>query len=74
MGEQSDGYLGLVDASARSKYGGLVDEINQKRKERYAEIARDNGIKVELVAARAGAKLIARTPSGQYVRSASGDS
>jgi len=67
VGERPDGYLGLVSASAPPAVKQLVQDINAKRKLKYAEIAKQNGTEVDAVAALAGAKLIERTPAGQYV-------
>lgn len=67
VGERPDGMLGLVSSSAPADVVALVEEINAKRVESYAEIAEKNGIPVGAVAAQAGAKLIDRAPAGQYV-------
>jgi len=67
VGERPDGYLGVVSASAPPAAKQLVEDINAKRKLKYAQIAQQNGTAVDTVAALAGAKLIERTPAGQYV-------
>jgi uncharacterized protein YdbL (DUF1318 family) len=72
VGERPDGYLGLVDENAGAEVKALVAEINGKRRERYGEIAKRNGTKVEAVAALAGAKLVEKAPPGQYVMTTSG--
>jgi uncharacterized protein YdbL (DUF1318 family) len=71
VGEQIDGYLGVV-AGAPASAKSLVERINQGRRAKYAEIAKSNGVSVEVVAAQAGAKLVARASAGEYVRDASG--
>jgi uncharacterized protein YdbL (DUF1318 family) len=50
----------------------LVQDVNARRRQKYAEIAAQNGTAVDAVAALAGAKLIERTPPGQYVMNAQG--
>jgi hypothetical protein len=67
VGERPDGYLGLVDANAPPAVKQLVDSVNAQRKAKYTQIAQQNGTAVDAVAALAGAKLIERTPPGQYV-------
>jgi uncharacterized protein YdbL (DUF1318 family) len=73
VGEQSDGYLGLVRAGAPADVKGLVDEVNGKRRAAYAEIAAKNGTPVEAVARLAGVKLVERAAPGEYVRDDTGE-
>ena len=72
VGEQSDGYLGLVRADAAAEVKALVDEVNSKRRAAYEEVAARNGTPVETVARLAGVKLIERAPPGEYVRDDTG--
>jgi len=72
VGEQVDGYVGIVTPSPSDELKALVDDINGKRRKRYAEIARKRGIDISQVAALAGEKLVLRAPPGQYVRDGSG--
>jgi uncharacterized protein YdbL (DUF1318 family) len=71
VGERADGYLGVVSGAPASAQA-VVADVNAKRRAKYAEIAKQNGTDVASVAAIAGAKLIERTPSGQYVMGADG--
>ena len=70
-GEQQDGYVG-ARPNAPAQVQELVGAVNVRRRAKYAQIATRNGTPLEAVARLAGTKLIARTPSGEYVRSASG--
>jgi len=72
IGERIDGYLGVVDPKAPAEAKALVENINAERRAKYAEIARRTGASGEAVAARAGAKLVERTPPGQYYLGADG--
>ena len=72
VGERPDGFIGLVSASAPPAAKQLVDEINIRRRQKYIEIARQNGTAFDAVAALAGAKLTERTPPGQYVMTVDG--
>ena len=72
IGEGTDGYLHLVDKGAPGDVKALVNEVNSKRKAKYQEIAKTRGASVGSVAALAGAKLVKRTPAGQYAMDSSG--
>lgn len=72
IGEQANGYLGLVVADAPADVRALVREVNAKRKARYEEIARKEGIPLSEVEKIGGAKAIERTLPGNYIRDASG--
>ncbi len=71
IGEQPNGYLGIV-TSASGDVQALVKTINLKRKDVYQKIAGKNGTSLNAVEQMAGKKAMAKTPSGQFVRSASG--
>jgi uncharacterized protein YdbL (DUF1318 family) len=71
VGEQADGYLGVVDGSS-SEARALADRINAKRREEYSAIASKRGTAVDAVAKLAGQKLVQRAPAGQYVRGSDG--
>ena len=60
------------DVSRRSEVKALVEEINQKRREKYATIAKKRGTSVKAVAALAGAKLVKNASPGEYVMTSSG--
>lgn len=72
IGERPDGFLGIVNPEAPADVKKLVTEINAKRKQKYAEIAKENGTAIDAVAALAGQKVIERTPAGQYVMGSDG--
>ncbi len=73
VGETQSGYLGVVNSSVSGDVKAMVVDINKKRKNKYQEIAKRNGTSVSAVEKLAGKKAIARTPSGQYVMSSSGE-
>lgn len=68
IGEQANGYLGIVSANAPADVKALVNDINQRRKSEYQGIAQRNNTSLQAVEALAGKKAVERTPSGQYVR------
>jgi len=71
VGEQTNGLLGVV--SHQAEVQPLVNEINQKRLEKYRQIAQENGLDAEQVAILAGKKAIERSESGAYIQSPSGE-
>ncbi len=72
VGEQSDGYLGLVRSDAPAEVKALLEEVNGRRRAAYEEIATRNGTPVETVARLAGVKLVERAAPGEYVRDDTG--
>jgi uncharacterized protein YdbL (DUF1318 family) len=72
VGEQADGYLGLVgggDPSLRSQ----VDAINIKRRAYYTELAARRGAKIEEVAATTACELFrTKVAPGQFYRGTDG--
>ena len=73
VGEQADGYIGVIDAAAASEdLKREVRAINQQRKAAYARLAERNGVTVEATAALTAEKLIMQAPSGHCVRDSSG--
>ncbi len=74
VGEQADGYLGFVPgANASSALRREVRDINQQRKSAYANLARKNGVSVEVTAALTAEKLIRQARSGHCVRNQNGN-
>ena len=70
VGEQPNGYLGVVKATPEAVQ--LVSEVNEKRRQAYERIARQNGITLEQVANLAGQKAIGKTAGGEYVKTPDG--
>ncbi len=72
VGERPDGYLGLVKPDAPDNIKKLVQDINEKRRERYLEIAKKNGTKLESIQVIVGAKLIKRARPSDYIMNSAG--
>jgi uncharacterized protein YdbL (DUF1318 family) len=51
----------------------LLRDVNSQRRQRYQQIAQQNGISVEQVAAVAYERAIEATQSGHFLQNASGD-
>lgn len=65
VGEQPDGYLGIVSASANG--ADIARQINQARRQEYQRLAQENGIQLRDVESIAGKKALERTPPGHYI-------
>ena len=63
VGEQPDGYLGVVKGGPAIQ--ALVRDINIKRKAAYTQSAQANGSTVEQFAFTTGCNLVARVPVGE---------
>jgi len=72
VGEQRDGYVGLVDASAPADVVAIVRDVNNQRRQRYQQIAQQNGISLEQVAALAYERAVEATQAGHFIQNASG--
>jgi uncharacterized protein YdbL (DUF1318 family) len=72
VGEQADGYLGLV-GSGDPALRGQVESINIKRRAYYTDLASRRGAKIEEVAATTACELFrTKVASGQYFRGTDG--
>ncbi len=72
LGEQSNGYLGLVNPKAPADVKQLMKSVNSKRLQHYKRIASRNGIPLVQVEQMAGRKAIQKSAPGAYIRLASG--
>ena len=71
IGEQPDGYLGIVGAADKALQD-LVNDINIKRRAVYTEKAKENNATLEAYALTAGCQAIARTSPGEKYRAPDG--
>jgi len=73
VGEQTDGYLGVVSgAEASDELRREMRDINQRRKAYYADIARRNGVTIRVTAALTAEKLINQASRGECYRDQGG--
>lgn len=72
VGEQADGYLGLVSSDAPPEIRAAVAEINTGRTAAFKEAAAKAGTPVEAAGAATAKQLLDRMPAGQYYRTADG--
>jgi uncharacterized protein YdbL (DUF1318 family) len=71
VGEQPDGYLGIVGA-ASADLRALVSSINIQRKAKYTQSAAASGATVEQMAFTSGCNLIVQTAPGEKYRAPDG--
>lgn len=67
VGEQADGYLGIV-SGADATVTAAVNEINNGRRQVYTQTATKTGVTPDAAGQATGAQLIANTPAGQYIK------
>jgi uncharacterized protein YdbL (DUF1318 family) len=68
VGEQADGYLGLVDA-ASADLRAQMEQVNIQRRAAYTQLASQRGATIEEAAAATACQLFAtRVGPGQYYR------
>ena len=72
IGEQADGYMGLVVKDVPADIKKLVADVNARRKAGYQEIAAKQGTSLESVELVGGNTAIEKTLEGNYIRDASG--
>lgn len=66
LGEQPNGYLGVVKAEGSSNE--IARLINEARRAEYQRLAKDNNIELSDVETMAGKKTLEKTPVGQYIQ------
>ena len=71
VGEKANGYLGVVVPGSQEAQS-LTNEVNQKRRQAYQDIAARNRTQLETVEALAGEKAIQNTKPGHFVEGAGG--
>ncbi|OCG23301.1 hypothetical protein A9G11_06020 [Gilliamella sp. wkB108] len=66
VGEQADGYLGIVKSEGNA--GEIAQLINQARKQQYQKVSSETNVPLSEVEKRAGSKAQEKTPAGQYIK------
>lgn len=72
IGEQANGYVGLVKQNVPADIKKLVNEVNARRKANYQKFAKQGGTSVAEVEKIGGNSAIEKTLRGNYIRDASG--
>lgn len=66
LGEQPNGYLGVVKAQGNAAE--IARLINDARRAEYQRLAKNNNIQLADVETMAGKKALEKTPVGQYIQ------
>jgi uncharacterized protein YdbL (DUF1318 family) len=73
VGERPDGYVGIVAGSAGADIQKLVQDINDQRRAKYEQIAKQKGVPVEQIGAITAEKIIQeKLRPGWYFMDSSG--
>ncbi|MFC6669315.1 YdbL family protein [Marinobacterium aestuariivivens] len=72
VGEQVNGYLGIVVDSPDSALRSLVADINRQRKEAYQDSAKSAGVELRIIELRIGQRLQQKAAPGHYIQSQGG--
>ena len=72
VGEQLNGYVGIVTSSPSSALRSMVTEINQQRRALYQRSAQEASVSLEVFEARAGQRLQERAKSGEFIQDNNG--
>jgi uncharacterized protein YdbL (DUF1318 family) len=72
IGEQANGYIGLVKQDVPADIKRLVKDVNAKRKAGYQKIAAKQGTNLSDVEKVGGNTAIEKTLRGNYIRNAGG--
>ncbi len=72
IGEQANGYIGLVQQNAPANIKKLVNDVNAKRRAGYQKIAKKQGTSLAEVERVGGNTAIEKTLRGNYIRDANG--
>ena len=73
IGEQANGYIGLVQQNVPADIKKLVNDVNAKRRAGYQNIAKKQGTSLAEVERVGGNTAIEKTLRGNYIRDASGN-
>ena len=72
IGEQANGYIGLVQQNVSADIKKLVNDVNAKRRAGYQKIAKKQGTSLAEVERVGGNTAIEKTLRGNYIRDAGG--
>ena len=72
VGEQLNGYLGLVASDAPAEVKQLMKKVNTARRAKYQSIAAKNKLKIKQVETLAGGKATKKTRAGHFIQTSSG--
>jgi len=72
LGEQADGYLGMVTGAAAPDIISAMQAINAGRSQAYAQTSQKTGVTPQAAGEATATQLFEKVPAGQYVKPAAG--
>ena len=72
VGEQLNGYIGIVTSSPSASLRNMVNDINQQRRALYQRSAQEASVTLEVFEARAGQRLQERAKPGEFIQDNNG--
>lgn len=72
VGEQLNGYVGIVTSSPSSRLTSMVTEINQQRRALYQRSAQEASVTLDVFEARAGQRVQERAKPGEFIQDKNG--
>ncbi len=70
LGEQADGYVAVLQQSPEAKE--LAAQVNQRRREEYQRISKENGQPVDIVGKLAAEQIVQKLAPGSMYQGADG--
>lgn len=72
LGEQADGYIGMVTGAAPPDVVAAMQAINAGRSEAYAQTSQKTGVTPQAAGQATAVQLFEKVPAGQFIRPAGG--
>ncbi len=72
VGERTDGYVGYVATPPADDIKSMVKMVNNKRRSKFQETAKNNGITIEKVGILFYQRAVEKTKSNQYYQNTEG--
>ena len=72
VGERTDGYVGYVATPPTEEVKSVVKMVNHKRRDKFQETAKNNGISIEDVGILFYQRAVDKTKPNQYYQDAQG--
>lgn len=72
VGEQVNGYIGIVTSTPSSELRSLVTNVNQQRRTLYQRSAHEASVTLDVFEIRAGQRLQERAKAGEYIQDQNG--
>ncbi|KAA0874181.1 YdbL family protein [Nitrincola tapanii] len=72
VGEQLNGYVGIVSRSVTPELRNLINDVNSQRRALYQRSAQEAAVGLDVFEARAGQRLQQRAKPGEFIQDTNG--